>query len=175
MPTRTYTDAETGQTWPLIEADTDYRFRAYKSDRRKAKRGDPTACILAMGLKHDKDVAAAFIGSSKDAFVVFKGKGRRPPVARHYVILAAAARVRDTFDQKGAPPTQWITLSAPTPGRTLDARAALNKRRAAAVKNGAPVKHRATPNKPRITRLGIPSRPRPTVKKGTWTVPELHP
>ena len=172
---RTYTDTDTGQTWPLEEADTDYSFRVYKSDRRKATIANPTACILALGLKHDPDVAAAFIGSGKDAFVVFKGKGRRPPLARHYVILAAAARVRDTFDKKGAPRTQWITLSAPTAGRTLDARATLNKRRAAAIKAGAPVRKRATPSKPRITRLGIPSRPRPTVRKGSWTVPELTP
>ena len=172
---RTYTDTDTGQTWPLEEADTDYSFRVYKSDRRKAEIGEPTACLLALGLKHDKDIAAAFIGSGKDAFVVFKGKGRRPPVARHYVILAAAARVRDTFDQKGAPPTQWLTLSAPTAGRTLDARKTMNQRRNAAVKNGALVRKRATPNKPRITRLGIPSRPKATVKKGAWTVPELNP
>ena len=101
MPTqRTYTDSETGQTWPLEEADTDYSFKVYKSDRRKSEIRNPTACLLALGLKHDPDIAAAFIGSGKDAFVVFKGKGRRPPIARHYVILAAAARVRDTFDQK---------------------------------------------------------------------------
>jgi hypothetical protein len=80
---RTYTDTDTGQTWPLEEADTDYSFRVYKSDRRKATIANPTACLLALGLKHDKDIAAVYIGSGKDAFVVFKGKGRRPPLARH--------------------------------------------------------------------------------------------
>lgn len=172
MTERTYTDAKTGQTWPLKEADTDYSFRVYRTHRRKAVIGDPTSCLIALGLQRDPDVAAAYIGSGKDAIVVFKGKGRRPATALHYVILAGAAKVRDSFDQKGAPTSQWLTLSAPTAGRTLDARAALDRRRRAQIKAGAPVKHRATPNKPRITRLGVAHRPKPIVSKGEWTIPE---
>jgi len=175
--TATYTDEKTGRTWPLEEADTDYSFRVYKAHRRKAVIGDPTSCLIAMGLQRDEDIAAAFIGSGKDAFVVFKGKGRRPPVARHYVILAAAAKVRDTFDQKGSPGTQWLTLSAPTPGRTLEARRKLDKRRREEIKDGTrTVTHRDTPNKKRVTRLGVANRPKPIVSRGgEWTVPELHP
>ena len=50
---RTYTDTDTGQTWPLEEADTDYSFRVYKSDRRKATIANPTACLLALGQDRD--------------------------------------------------------------------------------------------------------------------------
>lgn len=173
MKHRTYTDPKSGKRWPLEEAEVDYSFPVYKTDKRKAVIGDPTQCLIAKGLQHDKNIVAAFIGGGKDAFVVFKGKGRLGEHAKHYVILAKAARVRDTFDQKGAPATQHLTLSAPTAGRTLDAREKMNKRRREEIKNGAPVKHRAPANVPRMTRVDVERRPKPIVDKGEWSIPDL--
>jgi hypothetical protein len=167
-----YTDKASGLSWPLKEADEDYTFKVYKSDRRKAVIGDPSRCLLAIGLKHDRNVAHAFIGGGKDAYIVFRGKGRLGEYAKHYVVLAKAARVRDIFDQRGAPDAQVLTLSAPTAGRTLAARDRMGKRRREEIKAGAVVKKRPNNNRPRIVRLGVPPRPRPVVQKGEWTIPE---
>ena len=174
--TATYTDEKTGRTWPLEEADTDYSFRVYKAHRRKAVIGDPTSCLIAMGLQRDEDIAAAFIGSGKDAFVVFKGKvvAHRCPPLRHPGCRREGAR---HLRPEGLSRTQWLTLSAPTPGRTLEARRKLDKRRREEIKDGTrTVTHRDTPNKKRVTRLGVANRPKPIVSRGgEWTVPELHP
>jgi len=173
MAERTYTDPKTGKTYPLEEAETDYKFRVYKSHRRKAVIGDPTSCLIALGLQRDEDIISAHLGSGKDAYVIFKNKGRRPATARHYVILAAAAKVRDAFDQKGAPNSQWLTLSAPTEGRTLEAREKMRKRRARELKEGTgqPYRPRSSSNRPRVTRLGVAHRPKAIVKNNDWTVP----
>ena len=168
-----YTDKATGKKWPLVEAEVDYTFQVYKSDRRKAVIGDPTCCLIAEGLKHNKDVVAAHIGSGKDAVVVFKGRGRLGEHAKHYVLLAKAERVRDIFDGKGAPKTQYITLSAPTAGRTLAARKAMNRKRQAEIKAGTrDVKRRDAPRKTRMMRLGVSARPRAVVSNGVWTIPD---
>jgi hypothetical protein len=171
MVQRYYTNRETGESWPLEEATEDYRFQAFKTDRRKSVIGHPTSCIIARGLKHDKNVVNAFLGGGKDAYIVFKGKGGKPDYAKHYTIPAKASRVRDTFDQRGSPETQWLVLSAPTAGRTLAARERLGKRRREEIKAGSPVKKRPNNNRPRIVRLGVPHRPRPVVKKGEWSIP----
>jgi hypothetical protein len=171
---RTFTDPATGIVYPLFEAEVDYTCAVYKTDRRKAVIGDPAACIISLGLKHNPDVIVAHIGGGKDAFVTFKGKGRFKAHTKHYVVLAKAAKVRDTFDTKGAPATQHITLSAPTAGRTLDARERMNKRRRAEIKNGSPVKKRATPNRPRITRIGAVNRPTAIISNGAVSMPMLE-
>ncbi len=171
MMQRFYTNPETGERWPCEEATEDYSFQAYKTDRRKSVLGHPSSCIIARGIEHNRGVLHAFVGGGKDAYIVFRGKGGNPPYAKHYIMKAKACRVRDLFDQKGSPPTQWLTLSAPTAGRTMAARERLGKRRREEIKAGSPVKKRPNNNKPRIVRLGVPQRPRPVVKKGEWSIP----
>ena len=104
--------------------------------------------------------------------MVFKGRGRLGEHAKHYVLLAKAER-HDIFDGKGAPKTQYITLSAPTAGRTLAARKAMNRKRQAEIKAGTrDVKRRDAPRKTRIMRLGVSARPRAVVSNGVWTIPD---
>jgi hypothetical protein len=158
---------KTGGHVPLIEADTKMAYTVYKSDRKKAIIGDPWNCIEALGCKREHNVVEAYIGAGKDAYIVFEGRDKKL-FARHYVIKAQAARVRDTFDQKGAPKTQLLELHPPTNGRTRAHRKFLDKRRRAEIKNGAEVKKREQkPRADRITRLGVPNRPRANIVRGT--------
>lgn len=160
---RTYI-APDGTSYPLAEAEYDMSFTVYKSDRSKAIIGDPWGCLIALGGKRHPDVLEVYIGSGGDAYVVFKGRAGKPAHAVHFTIPAQAARVRDIFDTKGAPPTQIVMLRAPTKARTLDARSASNKGRAAKIKNGTHVvKPRGTPAKKRIMTLGVAHRPRARV------------
>lgn len=165
---RFYT-AKNGTKYPLFEADHDQYFTVYKTDKKTAEIGDPHECIEAKGLQRMTGVIEAYVGSGKDAIVVYAG--RRKPYALHYVILAKAAKVRDTFDTKGAPATQTLKLSVPTAGRTYAARSILNKRRRSEIKsgNGAPVKPVNKPRENRVARLGLPHRPRAHITKQNVT------
>jgi hypothetical protein len=166
---RFYTTPQ-GDKYPLYEAPYDTAFHVYKSDKRRAIIGDPHSCLLALGIRRDPRVLDAYIGSGRDAYVVFaKGQGKKGPFALHFTVNAEAARMRDLFDTKHAPTSQIILLSAPTQGRTLAARSRMNKRRREEIKNGATVQLR-TVHSPRITRLGVPNRPRATITKNTVTV-----
>jgi len=151
---------------PLFEADYDTSFPVYRSDRRKAVLGDPRKCIEALGLCRMHKALEAFIGTGKDAYVVFSASANRPfKHALHFTIPAQAAKVRDTFDKRGAPKTQHLTLRAPTKGRTLEHRSFLGKRLAAKIKNGEHVvKPRGKLNTPRITRIGAPHRPHAQIR-----------
>jgi|SRR6185369_5217676 hypothetical protein len=156
-----------GTNHPLVEADYDTAFKVYKNDRKKAVIGDPTACIEARGLKRIPNVEFAYIGSGGDAYVGFKDKKSRTGVTvRHFLIPAQAAKVRDQFEVKGAPPTQVLLLKAPTNGRTLSHRRLLGKRRREAIKQGAETKKRGPQKNRRITRLGVSPRPRAKIIKG---------
>jgi len=156
---------------PMTEADYDTAFKIYKTDRRKAKIGDPTDCIEAKGLKRLPNVAFAHIGSGGDAYVGFKDQGSETGITvRHFLIPAAAKRVRDAFDVKGSPGTQVLMLKAPTNGRTISHRRTLNKQRREEVKAGAPVKKRGKQAETRIRRLGVPPRPRAKVVEGVVTL-----
>jgi hypothetical protein len=149
---------------PLIEADYDTAFKVYKSDRRKAVIGDPTACIEAVGLKRLPNVSFAHIGSGGDAYVGFKDqKSSTGITVRHFTIPAQAKKVRDQFEVKGAPNTQTLLLKAPSNGRTLSHRKVLGKRRRDEIKAGAEVKKRAAPRASRIARIGVAHRPRAQV------------
>ena len=157
-----------GINHPLVEADYDTAFKVYKTDRRKAVIGDPTACIEAKGLKRLPNVAFAHIGSGGDAYVGFRdNKSKTGVTVRHFLIPAQAKRVRDAFETKGAPPSQVLMLKAPTNGRTLSHRRKLDKRRRDEIKKGTVVPNKRGPQKNRhITRLGVAQRPRPKIVKG---------
>ena len=86
--------------------------------------------------------------------------------AEHFTIYASSARIRDAFDVKRPVETQILKLSAPTPGRTLDARVKLGARRRAQVKAGAEVKRRGPQQGRRIMRLGTAHRPTAMIKGG---------
>jgi len=151
--------APDGKSYPLREADWNIGFKVYRSDRYKAVQGDPQRCLIALGIKRDKDVLDVFIGSGKDAYVVFKGKGK--PFAVHFVLTKTATSLLDAFDKDRSAATKQIFLRKPTPGRTLAARRKMNKDRNRRIKNGEhKVKHRG-PNISRLTRLGVHHRPHP--------------
>lgn len=166
MSKRSY-KAPDGNVYPLTEAEYDIAFMAYKSDRKKAKIGDPGGCLLALGIRHNPDVQAAYIGSGKDAYVVFKARGELPARAVHFTVPSKAGKVRDSLETKGAPATQVIILRAPSAGRTLEARSAFDKKRRTEIKNGSPVKKRGPQKRKRIMILGVPHRPRARIVKNT--------
>jgi len=158
---------------PLVEAAYDTAFKVYKTDRRKAVIGDPEKCIEAKGLHRLPNVAFAYIGSGGDAYIGFKDSDSPTGITvRHFLIPAAAAKVRDAFEVKGSPATQLLILKAPTNGRTLSHRSMLGKRRRDEIKAGAQPKKRGPQKNKRITRLGVPPRPRAKITKGAVSIPE---
>lgn len=162
---RVYT-APDGTKYPLTEAEYDMSFNVHKSDRAKAVIGDPWGCLIALGGKRHPDVLEVYIGSGGDAFVIFKGRGGKPPRAVHFTIPAKAAKIRDSFDTKGSPPSQIVMLRAPTKARTLAARSVSNKARKEKIKTGDHVvTPRGTIAKKRIMRLGVAHRPRARISK----------
>lgn len=157
---------------PLVEAEYDTAFKVYKTDRRRATIGDPTGCIEAMGLRRLPNVQFAHIGSGGDAYVGFKDAESSTGITvRHFLIPTQSAKVRDTFETKGAPPTQILMLKAPTNGRTLSHRSALGKRRREEIKAGAVPKKRGPQKRTRIARLGVGHRPRAKIVRGEVTLP----
>jgi hypothetical protein len=165
MTTRSY--KHDGTNHPLVEAEFDTAFKVYKNDRKKAVIGDPMNCIEAKGLKRLPNVSFAHIGSGGDAYVGFKDTESSTGITvRHFVIPAASAKVRDSFEIKGAPATQILMLKAPSNGRTLSHRAMLGKKRRDEIKAGAQVKKRGAQKNKRIVRIGVPPRPRAKVVKG---------
>jgi hypothetical protein len=170
MATRSYKHDNINH--PLSEAEYDTAFKCFKSDKRKATIGDPEACIEALGLRRLPNVSFAHIGSGGDAYVGFKDTGSPTGiVVRHFIIPAAAAKVRDAFEVKGAPATQVLMLKAPTNGRTLSHRSMLGKRRRDEIKAGAQAEKRGKQKNKRITRLGVSPRPRAKIVKGEVSVP----
>lgn len=162
-----------GESHPYLEADYDMDFWVFKSDRRKARLADPCRCLLALGIARNKKVVFAHVGSCHDAYVGFKDSQSPTGVTvRHFNLLANAARVRDAFDTKGSPTTQRLTLTAPSPGRTTAHRRATNKRNYQEVKDGKRVrKVRGKQQHSRLTRLGVPHRPRAKIYKGEVSLP----
>jgi hypothetical protein len=159
-----------GTQVPLFEADYQLAFTVRRADRRGAIVGDPKECIEARAMCRDMEgVTEAYIGAGKDAYAVFKATRTRPFVhALHFIIPAEAARVRDLFDTKKGKKikSKTLILRAPSPGRTLQHRRKLGSTRRKAVKAGAPVKKRGTITKTRITRIGVPLRPRAKIING---------
>lgn len=162
-----------GTKVPLFEADHGMSFKVRRADRRGAVTGDPTNCVEARALCRMRGALEAYIGSGKDAYVVFKGTGTRPfNHALHFVILAKAARTRDAFDTNKKLKEVNLELAAPTGKRTLKHRRMLDRERAKAIKAGAPVKKRGTIRQERITRLGVPHRPRAKIVDGVVSLNE---
>jgi hypothetical protein len=156
-----------GSNVPLFEGEYDTAFKMFKSDKRKAVIGDPKHCIEALGLCRMPNVAEAYVGSGKDAYVVYNHTpGRNFKHAVHFTIPATSRKVRDEFEVKGSPKTQTLFLKAPSAGRTLSHRRTLDKARKVAVKNGAPVKKRGKAITKRVQRIGVAHRPRAKIKAG---------
>jgi hypothetical protein len=162
-----------GKLYPLFEAEAPAAFQIYKSDRRKAKIGDPYRCIEALGLRRNPNVIWAYVGSGADAFVGYEKNGRLPDRAVHYLIPKMSKKVRDQFDIKGSPATQVLWLRVPTKGRTLAARAEFNKQRKSEIKSGKgkPATKRGKQKRRREQVLGIAHRPRATIEKGVVQIP----
>jgi hypothetical protein len=156
-----YYTAPDGAKYPLYEAQWDTAFTIYRSDRRKAVAGDPHNCLLALGIKRNRDVLDVYIGAGQDAYVVFKARGDDPARAVHFTITSSARRSIDGWDgpDKRAA-TMTIKLKRPTAKRTLEARSKLDKDRAARIKNGThKVRHTGKARLPRVTRFGAVHRP----------------
>jgi hypothetical protein len=150
-----------GKLVPLFEADYDTAFKVNKSDRRGAIIGHPKQCIEAKALCRLPNVIEAYIGTGKDAYIVFRNTPSRNFMhALHFTIPASSAKVRDAFDTRQAVASQILWLRQPSKGRTLDHRRKLDRARKKAVKEGARIKKRGKPAKKRIHRLGVDHRPR---------------
>jgi hypothetical protein len=170
--TQRYYVAGDGTKYPLEEALTPFAITVFRSDCKKAVVGDPWNCLIAIGARRTANVIAAYIGASRDAYVIMKFGRTGKPTAFHFIINAKAARIRDAFDTNKNLKSQVIMLSPPTPGRTLDYRATLNKRRRGEVKAGAVVKKQTKKERTtRLTRIGVPLRPRAQIVSNAVTVP----
>ena len=183
-------DEETGEDIPLRDADVDYQTKVFRAHRKKSVPGSLTECIVAKGAVCSSDVYKAYVTSGDEVVLVFYGKGRLGKHALRYIARTNLKRVRDTFDQKGAPATQWVTLGAPTPSNSLEAKEARSAKEAAekkareaaaeseaeegfthvefdARKGGEKEKRRS-----RKASLGVERRPRATISRGGgWSVP----
>jgi hypothetical protein len=142
-------------------------FKVYRSDRRKAAVGDPWGCVEALGIMHHRGVIEAYIGSGRNAYVVFKGTEEEPATAWHFMISVKAGKIRDAFDQNKKLDRQELLLRAPSKTQTLSARSEMNKKRNTAIKNGlhVPVK-RGAPSTTRMERIGVKPRPHALISRG---------
>ena len=171
----TFVDPKTDKEYQIIEGTEDFRYFIRHEDYHGAITGDPSECVDAHGVKRtDPKVEAVYIGAANEAFVCYGEDilpGHPEAVAVHYTLSAAAKHVRDHFEAtKGKKPiSQVVTLQVPTPGSTVKHRRMLLDKRAVAVKNGAPVKHRG-PNKNPTKKMLYP-RPRPTIIGNLVTMP----
>lgn len=163
---RWYT-APDGTKFPLVEAKYDMLFKCYKSDRRKAMQGNPNACLLALGIKRHPDVLDIYIGSGKDAYVIFKGDEGEAPQAVHFTVATAARKVVDAFDKDKTTQSCDIVLRRPTKSWTLAYRRKNGAKWRDEVKTGErQPKRRGKINEKRVTRLGVAHRPRAKVTRG---------
>jgi len=197
----TFTDPETGETTPMRDADVDYQVQVFKAHNKKAIPQSPTHCVAAKGAVCSKDVYKAYVGSGNEVYLTFYGKGRLGKHTLRYIARTNLKRVRDLFDQRGSPKTQWVTLGAPTASNSLEAKARrlekdrkereerkereLAERRTSGhstseelerveflARRGGQKKKRRS----RVERLGVQQRPRAIVNKdGSWMVPEPEP
>jgi len=166
---RTYT-AQDGTEYPLTEARYDVAFKVYRSDRSKAISGDPYRCLLALGIKRNRNVKEAYIGSGKDAYVVF-GDDDGDDEAVHFLIGTTVRKVLDSFDTDKKAATMQIMLTRPSKSmkiatRRADGKKHRDKAKAAKKANGGnpPPKKRALTTRP--MRLGLAHRPRPNISRG---------
>lgn len=168
MPSRYYTSPRTDIEYPLTEAKYDFAFNIYKSDKKKAVPLSPGECLIACGLKRHRDIIDAFIGSGRDAYVIFKGQGDEPDHAVHFVLRASNRRIIDEFDTNRKALTAKIELTRPPYSWTLNRRRENNERRRKEIETntGAPVKPRGRINKIRVSRLGVKHRPRAKTTRG---------
>jgi hypothetical protein len=146
----------------------DMMFKVYRSDRRKATIGDPWDCVESKGIKHHRGVIEAYIGSGRNAYVVFKATEDEPATAYHFMISVRASRIRDIFDQNKKLQSQELILKRPKESQTLTARAGMGKIYKAKIKDGShvPVK-RGSPRTTRMERHLPPAqRPRPNISSG---------
>lgn len=161
---RFYTTPE-GERFPLKEAPWDMIFKVYRSDRRKAKQGDPGCCLLALGVKRHRDVLDVYFGAGKDAYVVFKATEDEPASAVHFVLNTKAKQFIDAFDKDRKAQSVDLILKKPAKSWKLDYRRKSNARRREEVKNGAEVSKREGRKTSRMERLGLQYRPRAPISR----------
>jgi hypothetical protein len=157
---------EDGSKVPLFEAAYDMAFSVRRADRQGAIIGHPRLCVEAKGICKMPHVVEAYVGSGKDAYVVFEPTPDRPyRHAVHFIIPASSRAVRDAFDTNKKIKSQILMLKVPAKGTTVEYRRNLNQRRRDEIKNGAAVKKRGTIGKNRMERLGVPPRPRAKINR----------
>ena len=161
---RHYT-APDGTPYPLTEARYPMDFKSYKSDRRKAKQGDPRWCWQALGVRRLKNVIDVYIGAGRDAYVIFKGENGEEDYAVHFTIRMSLARMIREFDKDRKAKTILVRLDKPARSWRLDYRRQSNARRRAAVKAGAAVKKQERRNPNRVEKYGVAPRPRAPISK----------
>jgi hypothetical protein len=187
-----YTDKSgTERILPLREADTEYSCRIFKTDKRKAVPMSKTDCHVALGVNRGKDVLFCEIGSGRDCFVGFKGRGRQPPYVLHYMLPINVQRIIAEFDRsRKVPETMWITLTPPPRGDTLAVRQERHKAQASAAAVLESMKKAEEPRevsfiahpdgsvekqkkrrRSRQEREGVGRRPRAIVRDGAWIIP----
>lgn len=166
MTTQRMYKAPDGNAYPLEEATYGFSFKVYRTDCKRSIVGDPQCCLIANGIRRQKGVVEAYIGSGRDAYVIFDATPEKHHVhAVHFVVPRQAARVRDEFDKNKKAQSQILLLEAPSASRTLDARQKSDKARREEIKNGAPVKPRGKSRQSRIMRIGMVQRPRAKISK----------
>jgi len=173
----TYTGQD-GTVYPLEEATYNTAFKAYRTDQKRAVIADPYRCIEALGLKRDDKVIEAYVGSGRDAYVVFAATDLKPAHAVHFIVSGQAGHVRDSFDQNKALKSQMLILRAPSPSETVIGRRTRNKvardRHFERVAEGTAKKHPIHRN--RQTRLGVGHRPRAKISRNNVTpIPKNFP
>lgn len=166
--------APDGKGYPVEEAPYNMAFTVQRKDFKKGKRNDPGWCAEALAIRRMENVLDVWVGSGKDAYVIFGPTDAKPYAhALHFTIPIRSERLRDAFDTDGTLKRQELHLRRPTAGRTLDARSKLNKERRKAIKRGSPIKKRDRVARPRIVRLGVEQRERAKITSKTVEVPQL--
>lgn len=164
----------TGENIPLFEGEYDFPFVVTKKHAKGATIADPLNCIEARAIRSLSKVEEAYIGSGRDAYVVFKETNQRPFLhAVHFSIPTKAGSVRDNFDKEGSGADITLWLRAPSNSHRLEDRRLAERARDEAHKHGKPIKKATKPKSPnavRMERLGVAHRPRASVKGNIFSV-----
>lgn len=128
--TRTFGDL------PVVDAKTDLRVPIMPVDIKKGVRKDPVRCALAQACIREWGSTAAVFFKTR-AYVDIVGEDGVRRVER-FTLSPASREVVESFDRGKPVPSdgRQMVLSAPTPGQTLDAEYARNKRYRRAVRKG---------------------------------------
>jgi len=159
-----------GERYPLVEARYNMAFTAYRSDRKKAVINDPRNCWAALGIRRDPEVLDVYIGSGRDAYVIFKATPDAPAQAVHFIINTTMRHLIDAFDRDKTARTMTIELMRPSSSEQLSRRTAKAKERYVKTKAKGKAKtetpaQRARTRRSRVQRIGVAHRPRAQISK----------